>query len=426
MLLWIIFALLTAAVLAIILLPLVGRRAVADAPASAADVAVYRDQLAEIDSDLERGLIAAPEAKAARTEVSRRLLAQADRPTDAGKAEGGQTASGQAVSGQAASEDGKARPRYAFALAAIAIPALALSLYLHAGSPDLPGQPYSQRVSAPAPAARLDALIAKAEAQLRLNPKDGMGWDVLAPIYLRQQRFGRAAEAYARALDLLGETPRRLSGLAEAQIAVDNGIVSEKTRKLFQRLLQLQPRRAEARYWLAKAKEQDGRLREAAAAYRAMLASAPAKAPWRGMIAAQLHRVEGRLGLASTAGAGSVAATAAGSGSSSGVGAATARGPSTASRRERGPTAADIASAQRMSVADRLQMINRMVAGLAARLKSNGNDLPGWQKLVRAYAVLGQSQKAKNALATARKQFAGDGKALAVLDQLAKRFKLDT
>ena len=395
MLLWIIFALLTAIVLAILFLPLGNRKAAVGQPqAAAADIAVYKDQLTEIDADLERGLIGQTEAEAARTEVSRRLLAQAEQPN------------GQSV---AAPADGLGRSRLARYLAAGSVPVLALSLYLYAGSPNLPAQPYSERVAAPSPTARLDVLVARAEEQLRRNPKDGMGWDVLAPVYLRQRRFSQAAEAYARALDILGESPKRLIGLAESRLALNNGVVNEAIRTLFKRVLELQPEHAEAQYWLIKAKEQDGQLRAAAAGYRAMLDKASPQAPWRGMVAGQLRNIENRLGIAPSTGD---AKTAANGGASATPG--------------RGPTAADIAAAQKMTVQDRMQMINQMVGRLAERLKTNGNDLPGWQKLVRAYAVLGKSQEAKSALATARKQFAGDGKALAVLDQLAKQFKLGT
>jgi len=65
------------------------------------------------------------------------------------------------------------------------------------------------------------------------------------------------------------------------------------------------------------------------------------------------------------------------------------------------------------------------VARLAARLKADPNDLMGWQRLVRAYTVLGETEKAKEALATARKTFASNRDALTALDAAAKELKLD-
>src|SRR6516165_1542680 len=77
MTLWLVFALMTAAAIFAVLLPL-GLRA--RAPSDGSDTNVYKDQLAEIDRDASQGLIGASEAEAARVEIGRRLLAAADQP----------------------------------------------------------------------------------------------------------------------------------------------------------------------------------------------------------------------------------------------------------------------------------------------------------------------------------------------------------
>ena len=66
-----------------------------------------------------------------------------------------------------------------------------------------------------------------------------------------------------------------------------------------------------------------------------------------------------------------------------------------------------------------------MVAGLAARLKDNPDDPAGWQRLIRAYSVLGQRSDAQNALATARKTFANDKDSMAGIEAEAKELKLN-
>ncbi len=66
-----------------------------------------------------------------------------------------------------------------------------------------------------------------------------------------------------------------------------------------------------------------------------------------------------------------------------------------------------------------------MVAGLAARLKENPADAQGWQRLIRAYSVLGQRADAQEALATARKTFSEKKDVLAQLDAQAKELKLN-
>ncbi len=78
---WVFAAVLTFVVLAILLLPLLrGREAVGADDRNAYDRTVFRDQLAELDRDLARGLIGAKEAEAARNEIARRLIAAAAAP----------------------------------------------------------------------------------------------------------------------------------------------------------------------------------------------------------------------------------------------------------------------------------------------------------------------------------------------------------
>jgi cytochrome c-type biogenesis protein CcmH len=91
---------------------------------------------------------------------------------------------------------------------------------------------------------------------------------------------------------------------------------------------------------------------------------------------------------------------------------------------ERGPTADDIAAAASLTPDARAQFIDQMVSGLAARLKTNGSDLAGWQRLIRAYVVLGRSNDAVTALSEARRNFSAEPKSLEQLDALAKTLGL--
>jgi cytochrome c-type biogenesis protein CcmH len=176
------------------------------------------------------------------------------------------------------------------------------------------------------------------------------------------------------------------------------GVVTEEARGMFARIRAIDPADPLPRFWLAMAKEQDGKGAEAVADYREMLASAPADAGWRPL-------VEERLKALREAGV---------------MPAGTEPPASSSSMRPRGPSEADVAAAQQMKTEDRAAMINQMVAGLAARLEKDGKDLAGWQRLVRAYVVLGRKADAASALESARRNFAGDEAALAELAQTAK------
>lgn len=367
MIFWILVAGLSAVVTYFVTRPLLSNSE-SDVRATESDLAVYKDQLSEIDGDLARGVISAPEAEAARIEVSRRLLRTADAETSA------KTTAPHSV-----------RPLYLGAL--VAIPLATLMLYLNVGNPELPGRPLQERIASAPESATTTDLIAKVEARLREHPEDGKGWDVIAPVYASQGQFAEAAEAYSKSLQLLGETPKRLEGFAVAETRAANGVVSPAARKAFERALEIEPKRFEARMWLALAKEQDGKTADAIADYRLLMAEVPATAPLREALETRVAGLE----------KGVVSGTKANTGE---AGALSSMKP------------------------DERAMVEKMVAGLATRLKANGNDLPGWMKLMRALKVMGRDKEAAEAVADARKQFASDSDALSQIDAAAKELGL--
>lgn len=388
MLFWIVAAVITVLVVLVLARPLAAR--ISTEPASAPAVRIYKDQLSEIVNDETRGLISPEEAGAARIEVSRRLLAAA----------GEQDAAPHHVASTI--------PAHLLIRGlALALPLSAIGLYLAVGAPTLPDQPFASRPVASRPENAVADLIARVEQRLRDHPEEGQGWEVIAPIYLRQERYQEAAVAFGRAIELLGETPKRLVGLGEALVYQNGGVVPEDARRAFERASELAPDQQEPRFWQAVADEQDGRFAAAAEKYRVMLAHAPANAPWVDAVRERLGSLEKRLSSA---------------GRSSPL---TAPAPSAAGRQspqspQRGPTAGDVAAAQQMAPADRLKMIEGMVGALADRLAKDGADPEGWERLVRSYVVLGRNDEAIKALGAGRKALAKDPAGLARIEALAK------
>jgi cytochrome c-type biogenesis protein CcmH len=218
MILWMIFGLMTAAAIAAVLFPLVRRRA---EEFSGNDIAVYRDQLGELDRDRAAGLIGKSEAEAARVEISRRLLAAAD--ADA------------AESATAASDPTSAARfrRFIIAAALLLLPAGAGALYLQLGSPDFAAMPAGGAVQ-PEQQTQIETLVARIEVHLQSNPKDGRGWEVLAPVYMQLGRYSDSVNAWRNALALLGESADREANLGEALMAEANGVVTvEAKRRLY-------------------------------------------------------------------------------------------------------------------------------------------------------------------------------------------------
>lgn len=371
MILWSIFALMTAAAIFAVLWPL-GR-----SPRNAgggSDVAVYKDQLQEIDRDRAAGLIGEAEAEAARLEVSRRLLAAADQAS--------------AASRVVTQRSLKLR-RAATVAVLVILPFGAPGLYIALGSPNMPGEPAFARVKTPQGRESIANLVGQVETHLARNPNDGNGWEVLAPVYMRLGRFDDAVEARKKALALNGETATREADLGEAEAAAANGVVTAEAKAAFERAIVLDPHEAKARYFLGLAAEQDGRIDEAANRWRSLLADAPPGAQWLGFVREALTRV-----------------TAA---------------PSAAA----GPTADDVAAASAMSEDRRNEMIRGMVARLADRLRDNGADVEGWLRLVRAYAVLGDRDKAKSAAVDAKRALADHPDEIKRIDDLVRGLGLE-
>jgi cytochrome c-type biogenesis protein CcmH len=366
MTLWFLFALMTVAAVFAVLWPL-GRGSAAQSEGT--EATVYKDQLAEIDRDVAGGLIGSSEAEAARVEIGRRLLAAVD----------GQR-------GLTAQPNLKLR-RSSAVLALVGLPIAAVAFYLSVGSPQLGDFPVAARSRVADAAQPLDNLVAQVEAHLEKNPTDGRGWSVLAPVLARLGRYDEAIRAYRNSISYNGDSAERRSDLGEALAGSAGGVVTSEAKAEFERAVAQNADDPKANYFLGLAAEQDGRNADAAAIWRTMLAKAPAEAPWRPLVRAALVRVGGP--------------------------AAPALSNDT------------MAAAKDMNEADRGAMIRGMVDRLATRLKQNGDDVEGWLRLVRAYMVMGDRDKAVSTLTDARQAVANDAERLRQLNEGLKNLGLD-
>jgi cytochrome c-type biogenesis protein CcmH len=366
MTLWFVFALMTVAAIFAVLWPLSrGGRPQNEG----SDAAVYSDQLAEIDRDVSAGLIGGSEAEAARVEISRRLLAAADGRRDL----------------PVASNTGLRRSAAVIAL--VGLPLVAVALYLPLGSPGLRDFPLAERSRAADASQPLDNLVAQVEQHLEKNPTDGRGWNVLAPVLVRLGRYDEAVRAYRNSITYNGDSSERRADLGEALAGAAGGVVTSEAKTEFERAVALNADEMKANYFLGLAAEQDGRGDDAGSIWRGMLEKAPPDAPWRPLVQAALARVGGVPAPALPDGA--------------------------------------VAAAKDMNDADRGAMIRGMVERLAVRLKQNGDDVEGWLRLVRAYMVMGDRDKAKGALAEARQAVANDAERLRQLNEGLKNLGLD-
>jgi len=266
------------------------------------------------------------------------------------------------------------RARGLVLLAVAAAPALALGLYLALGSPGAPDQPYAQRLAAWRNGDLMQLTPPEAAAVLRQvtgeRPGDAEGYRLLGMVEAAAQNPIGAVRALRKAAALAPQRPEVWQMLGEAEIVAAGGKVDANAEAAFRKLLALQPGSPSARYFLAQAKADAGRKVEAVAELRALMADMPAADERRGAVEASIARIEGR------------------------------------------PAAG--------GDPQQLAMIRGMVASLAAKLQANPDDADGWVRLVRAYAVLGDTVKRDEAYAGARARYAGQPQVVQQLDEAAR------
>ena len=375
---WLVFAVFSGVAVLSVLWPLL--RTPKSPSRDAIDVAFYKDQLAAIDRDAAGGLVPAADAEGAKAEAARRLLAAAE------------------AAPQPVASEGRAA-RYAAIAAFVFVPAVALGLYSQLGHPAFPDLPLSARLKAAPGRMDLMAAIAKIEAHLAQDPQDGRGYEVLAPVYLRLGRFDDAVNASAAALRLLGDAPERQARYGEALVAAAGGAVTPQARQAFEAASAKEPSLPLPRFFLGLAAAQGGDKERARDIWETLLKVAPADAPWTATLRQQLAALPG------------AAAT------------AVAEADGTPSGPAANPALA--AKIQSMSGAEQSSAIQGMVDNLAARLAQNGQDVEGWLRLVRAYFVLHEAEKAKSALIDAKRNLAGDATATARIEALARELGLE-
>jgi cytochrome c-type biogenesis protein CcmH len=335
------------------------------------DAMVYRDQLSEIERDHARGIIDAVEAVAARAEVARRLLNV------------NQTADSRNIASITKS--------MAWTVAIVAVVTiLTVPLYLQLGDPAMPDQPLASRLQSPTNQQNLPQLVAQMEKVLLENPDEGRGWQLIAPIYMRLARFDDAVIAFTRIVELFGPTAPRLAQLAEAQISVSEGLVSEQTQAILEQAISLDPQNHISLFHLARAAEQRQQPAQATTYWQRLVSASAPTDPWVSFAQERLASLSGGKPDA----------------------------PS-------GPTAEEIASAEEMTPQQRQEMIAQMVSNLAERLQTEPQDLEGWLRLIRSYIVLNRTSDATKSLATAKSVFVDDKPALTKIDALAQELRLE-
>jgi cytochrome c-type biogenesis protein CcmH len=386
---------LTTLAVALLLAPLV-LRGRASATRDAYNLAVYRDQVAEIDRDVERGVLSSDEAAAAKAEIGRRILA---------------------LTPSATAKPVSSTPLVVAGVAILVLPFAAWTLYWDLGPPTLADQPLASRQAADVktaqsgnPHADMADAVKKLTAHLQAHPDDLEGWQLLARSYLDLNRYAGAVEAYRHAAELSGQKPEIVGDWGEAQVLAAGGTVTAQAKQAFEAALADKESAPRSHYYLALAKAQAGDAKGALQDWVDLEAASPDDAEWLPLLRRRIADAAKSAGIDPAT-----------LKTSSGVprkppppappeqAAAPVQSapPAPAQGENNMPSAAQVNEAAKatagMSEQDRQAMIQGMVGKLADRLRQNPDDADGWTRLGRAYTVLNQPDKAVDAYAHAAK-----------------------
>jgi cytochrome c-type biogenesis protein CcmH len=369
--------------------------------AASYDLRVYRDQLAEVERDVARGVIPAEDAERARTEISRRILAV------------GSTA-GKTLAA------GRGSPRVLYGLLALVVVAGSLLLYRTVGAPgygDLglvdriafaeemrenrPSQQTAEESLPPMPAEpgiteEFQTLMTRLRETVATRPEDLQGHRLLASNEARIGNFSAAAVAQQEVLRIKGEsaTAADYSDYGEFLILAAGGYVSPQAETALRAALARDAQDGRARYYVGLMMVQTGRPDVAFRIWDGLLRRGPEDSPWIAPIRAQIMPVAALAGVDYEM-----------------------PQPTAA----RGPSAQDIEAAAEMSAQDRMEMIGGMVAGLSDRLATEGGPATDWARLITSLAVLDRAEEARRIYDNAVEVFDGDAAALDIISRAGQQ-----
>lgn len=392
MIFWLVCAVLTLAVTALMVMPLLRPKDIGD---DNPDIAIYRAQLDEIDRDLERELLAPDEAERARTEIARRLLA-------ANKA-------------AKASDDDTTPTRWLSAAIAVVMLALGFGTYLSLGAPGYPDLPLKERLAAsedmrlnrpsqdaleaaaptPPPVEVPDEYRAAIE-QLRIiapnRPDDLEAWSRLAFHEVELRNYAGAVDAQAQVNVIKGDAAEiaDLQRLLDLMVVAAGGFVSPEAEHVIGQIFEREPQNIAARYYLGALYNQTDRPDLALRLWRVIIENGDPS---------NFHVASARAQVSD---------------------AAFRAGVEYALPEARGPSFEQMDAASDMSPEDRQAMIGGMVSGLADRLATQGGPAEDWARLIRAYGVLGNQDAARTVWTEAQQVFVSSMRGMEILTNAAR------
>ncbi len=186
----------------------------------ASNLALLKDQLAELESDLVAGTLSRQQYQHAREDLERRALEEAR---------------------EAVEPAAPARAGWTAVVLAVSIPLCAAALYWQFGTPQAMSPESDVRNAGQPTPQEVEAMVAKLAARLEQAPDDGNGWALLARTYLAMQRYPEAIAAYERAAVILKDNADLLADYADVLAMSQGRRIEGKPLQIVERALQIDP-----------------------------------------------------------------------------------------------------------------------------------------------------------------------------------------
>ncbi len=359
------------------------------------DLAVFKQQLAEVDRDVERGVLGQDDATRLRTEISRRILA---------------------LDAQSPDQSHNLSKRTQIMVGAtlfIVLVGGAASLYNYLGQPGYNDLALKDRINnaqtrmetrptqdefwgkMPAdvplnmPEGDMAEMVSKLRTTVANRPDDLQGQILLFRVEAGLGNFRAAAQAKERILSLSNNpSVEDYFDYAETLILSANGYVSPQAETAMKAVLSRDPNHGPTLYYSGLMMAQNDRPDVAFRIWNKLLNDGPNDAPWIAPIRDQIPEIAFRAG----------------------------QNDFQLPQQLKGPSAADVAAASDMTEGDRMDMIRGMVAQLSDRLATEGGSVAEWARLINALGVLGDTEQAKSIYQNAQDIFANDA---AAMDQIS-------
>ena len=230
---WIFTAGLMLLAMAFIIFPLLRSRHRTGIGSDELNLSVFKQQLAELDNDLEAGILDQERYDAAKVDLEKELLTDVKEQAD--------SASIPATKGAKW-----------MALSAFLVPLAALIFYQLLGSPEIINRLADQpREAAPPPGHAqnpqmeglppMDELVTRLAAKLEQEPNNPEGWVMLGRSYMAMNRFPQAMEAFEKAMQLDSENVRLLLAYSEAIAGQNGNNFTGRAAPLIEKAFQLEP-----------------------------------------------------------------------------------------------------------------------------------------------------------------------------------------